>query len=334
MKSRNKTASHFFLLQRGLLPLFLLVLPSLLLADDTSQQAQLLINQMSQASRDLNYDGIFVYRRGSRMDTMRLIHKSGEEGEFERMVSLTGQTREVIRDGKSVTCIFPDNQSMLIKRSQPKQFIAAQLPNPIEKIADYYEFSLAGQDRVAGRTAWLINISPKDDYRYGYQLWIDEDTKLLLKSELKDDSGWAIEQIVFTHLEVLDSVPDELLKPSISGQGYTWYSGSTEDMPVSVSKNGWQVKTMPAGFSQSDHEIQALAENTLPVEHMVYSDGLALVSVFIEKVDNPAAEANVVSRRGGINTYATYNDGYQITAVGEVPGKTVELMAKSVVLEK
>ena len=332
MKLRNKPVTGHSVLLQGLISAFLLLLPSVLLADeDTSHQAQQLINAMSKASKELNYDGIFVYQRGSQIEAMRLIHKADTDGEHERMVSLTGHAREVIRDGQSVTCIFPENRSVMVKRNQPKQLLAAQLPQPIEKIADFYGFAVSGKDRIADRSTWVVNIVPKDDYRYGYQLWIDEETKLLLKSELRDNSGRPIEQILFTHLDVVDHISPDLLKPSISGPGYTWYSGSAEDTPVSVNNTEWAVLSMPRGFSQSDHEIQALAEGYMPVEHMVYSDGLAMVSVFIEKIDKESNEIRGVSRMGGVNTYATYSNGYQVTAVGEVPLKTVQSMATSVV---
>ena len=299
--------------------------------DDSSRQAQQLINEMFSASRELNYDGIFVYRRGNRIDAMRLIHKADANGERERMVSLTGYAREVIRDGKSVTCIFPDNQAVMVEKSRPQKLLTAQLPEPIEKIANYYEFSVTGRDRVAGRATWVVNIVPKDGYRYGYQLWIDEDTKLLLKSELKDDSGWPVEQILFTQLDVVEDIPDQLLEPAISGSGYTRYVGTSDDIPVHAGDGEWRVTWMPAGFEMSDHEKQAMVANDMPVDHMVYTDGLAIVSVFVEKLENDPDAMQGPSRMGGVNAFATLSNGYQVTAVGEVPQKTVQLMANSVV---
>lgn len=333
MKLRNKspTAGHGAFLRNLVIAYLSILSPILLAEEDTSLQAQELINSMSRATRTLNYDGIFVYQRGNQMETMRLIHRADSDGEQERMISLTGNAREVIRDGESVTCILPENRSVMVKRNQPKQLLAAQLPQPIEKIAAFYGFAVSGKDRVADRPVWVVNITPKDDYRYGYQLWIDEETNLLLKSELKDNSGQPIEQILFTHLDVVDDISPELLKSSISGPGYTWYSGSAEDSPVNINNAGWMVLSMPGGFSQRDHEIQALAEGHMPVEHMVYSDGLAMVSVFIEKLAEESDNIRGISRMGGVNAYASYSNGYQVTAVGEVPQKTVRLMATSVV---
>lgn len=335
MKLRNKFVIKHRLGIRIILHALLISLPLPLLAEqDTSDQARQLINEMSRASRELNYDGVFVYLRDKRMDTMRIIHKADKNGEQERMVSLTGFAREVIRNNKSVTCIFPDNQAVMVEKSRPRKFLAAQLPEPIEKIADFYSFSIAGEDRVAGRNSLIVNIVPKDDFRYGYQLWIDDNTKLMLKSELKNNSGLPIEQIFFTHLDIVDEISPQLLKPAISGKGYTWYSDSSEEMPVRSGAHKWTVMDMPDGFTLSDYEKQSVTDNTMPVEHMMYSDGLAMVSVFIEKIMNEPDRMQGVSKMGGVNAFATFANGYQITAVGEVPQKTVQLMANSVIQNK
>ena len=330
MKSENKPSAVNRALQ-GLV-FALALLPLVVVAkEDTSDKARELINEMSRASRNLNYDGIFVYRRGSRMDTMRLIHRAGQDGEMERMVSLTGHAREVIRDGEKVTCIFPDNRQVMVEKTRPRKFLAAKLPEPIEQVAEYYDFSVAGKDRVAGRPAWVVNIVPKDDYRYGYQLWIDAENHLLLKSELKDDSGWPLEQILFTRLEVLDHISEQLLEPSISGKGYTWYSNSAREIPAHGGDDGWKVTWMPKGFSMSDYEKKALARSNMPVEHMIYTDGLAIVSVFVEKLGDNQDIMEGPSRMGGVNAFATMSNGYQLTAVGEVPEETVRKMATSIV---
>ncbi len=333
MKLTNNVC-HPDLFWSWVISFFFLSLPFPAIAGDTFVDARHLINSMSRASKELNYDGIFVYRRGNQMDTLRLIHKYDERGERERMVSLTGAAREVIRDGESVTCIFPDSQAVMVERGHPKKFLAAQLPEPIETIAGYYNFSIAGRDRVAGRPAWIVNIVPRDDYRFGYQLWIDEETNLLVKSELKDGSGWPVEQILFTQLTVLPEISDELLKPAISGQDYTWYNSTAETQPITETGNEWRVNTLPDGFSKSEHEKRSMSAGSAPVEHMVYTDGLAMVSVFVEKIDHEPGRLKKASRIGGVNTYAVYADGYQVTAVGEVPQKTVRLIASSVIRDR
>jgi sigma-E factor negative regulatory protein RseB len=217
-----------------------------------------------------------------------------------------------------------------VEKSRPRKFVA-QLPEPIERIAPFYSFTLVGEDRVAGREAWVVNIQPRDAFRYGYQLWIDKENKLLLKSELRDKSGFPLEQIMFTELRVLDSVPAELLEPAVSGQNYTWYHGASAtrrgDGP---QESQWIVSWMPSGFSMNEHERQALVASGKPVDHMVFSDGLATVSVFIEQLDGDGEMAVGLSRMGGVNTYAKHLGDFQVTAVGEVPPATVQRIANSV----
>jgi len=321
------------LLSRFLL-LFLILAPACSIAGDQTPPAQQLIRQMSEANRALNYEGVFIYRRQGKMDTMRIIHKVDENGVQERIVSLTGFAREVIRDKNSVTCILPDDESVMVERSSPRQFKISQLPEQISKVSEYYTFSIAGQDRVANRPAWVVDILPKDDYRFGYQLWIDLESKLLLKSELKNKEGTPLEQFFFAKLQIIEEIPDEWLKPEISGVGYTWHDNSSEDFPVHKGDVSWKVTWMPDGFVMSDREKKSVDESQMPVEHLMYSDGLALVSVFVEKIDKPVNIVTGPSSMGGVNTFSTMIDNYLITAIGEVPRDTVKLFAKSVVSNK
>lgn len=299
-------------------------------ADKSTLQAQDLINEMSAAGRQLNYHGVFIYRRGNQMDTMRLIHKAHEGDEVERLISLSGHAREVIRNKKGVTCVFSDNQAVMVEKARPRKFLSGKLPEPIESIAPYYNFSVVAEDRVAGRSAWVVNVIPKDRYRYGYQLAIDKESKLLLKSELKTHTGNTIEQVMYTQLEVEDYIPDELLEPELSGSNFRRFENSYDNTTTGIQDSSWHVNWMPRGFSMSDHESQTISGSNMPMDHMIYSDGLAMVSVFIEKLNSAPGKTLGLSHMGGVNAFATFANGYQVTVVGEVPQATVEQMALSV----
>jgi sigma-E factor negative regulatory protein RseB len=300
-------------------------------AQNTAEQsAHTLINKMSDAVRNLNYDGVFIYQRAGQMDTLRLIHRAAGQGEIERLVSLTGSAREVIRNEDSVTCIFPDDEAVVVGKSRPRELLSSQLPKSTERLVANYDFSILGEDRVAGRPAWVVSIKPKDAYRYGYKFWIDQNNSFLLKSELKNRTGLLLEQIMFTQLNILESVSDDMLKPSISGAGYTWYNNSEKGDNPAGETGKWKVGWMPNGFSKNNHEMYPMSDSKKPVDHMVYSDGLAMVSIFIEKSDTAAGISAGFSKMGGINTYAKIANGYQVTAVGEVPQATVQKMANSV----
>ena len=321
-------------LTKPVLFLFAYVVSTTGLADTGDPlSAQQLINNMSRALSTLSYDGIFIYRRGQQMDTMRLIHKSDDKGESERLISLTGSPREVIRNNQSVTCIFPDDKSVMVEKSRPRNLVSP-LPEAIETVASNYTFTIAGEDRVTGRQAWVINIIPKDQYRYGYQLWIDKENNLLLKSELRSKSGVPLEQIMFTQLDVKDTIPDDLLKPSLSGANYTWHENSPGTVSKKLGESRWKVTWMPAGFSMEDYERHSSDDDSdSSVEHLVYTDGIAMVSVFIEKLRKELAVSIGPARVGGVNAFARFSDGYQVTAVGEVPQTTVQGIANSVVAD-
>lgn len=311
--------------------IILLQIPVYCLAGENDLTPQQLVNRMSRAAHELNYDGIFIYRHGRQLDTMRIIHKSGKDGEVERLVSLTGHPREVIRNKNSVTCIFPDNKVVIIEKSRPYDYPLAELLEPIEKVARYYRVTVSGNDRVAGNAVTVVTIQPNDNYRYGYQLWIDAKNYLLLKSELKNESGYPLEQIIFTKLDIMDSVPDELLRPSVSEKGFTRFDNTALNPTRGGNVNNWRVKWMPDGFTLSNLETNAFTANGSAVDHMVYSDGVAMVSVFIEKVRQRSQFVPGLSKMGAVNAFTSHTNGYQVTAVGEVPPSTVEKMAISVV---
>ena len=302
---------------------------------DTAPDPRTLLDEMSRAGRMLNYDGVFVYRQGERIDTMRIIHKAAAGGSRERLVTLTGQAREMVRDDEQVKCYFPDDQAVVIENSRTGRLISAYLPNPVQSISRFYSFKTAGKGRVAGKEAWIVDVTPDDNYRYGYKLWIDRGSRLLLKSELKDRRGRTLEQMMFTQLDVLEAIDEALLRPSVSAEGYTRYHNSKTEpdqsgLTATSGPGQWQATWMPAGFSMSQHASKRMPTSELPVAHLVYTDGLALVSIFVEEIRKQPAAGMGASQIGGVNAYAVYTDGYQVTAVGEVPGVTVRQMADSV----
>jgi len=302
-------------------------------ADDAHSGEQL-INKMSDASRTLNYEGVFIFSRGNRTDVMHILHKYDNGEEREKIMSLTGHAREIIRNNQTVTCIFPDTKEVLVEKNRARSF-AAKLPDRIEAISDFYEFSTQGEERIAGRDTWVVLISPKDAYRYGYQLWIDKDSHLLLKSELQDEFGEPIEHMMFTQLEFHDTIADELFAPSITGQEYTWYQYTDELINGSVADNDdnqrWQVTWMPVGFGLSNYDSKSMSSEEESLEHMIFSDGVSIISVFVEKLGNESPTNMGSSNIGGVNVYAMTADGYQVTAIGEVPQATVQRMVESII---
>ncbi len=301
-------------------------------AADEPATAEQLISRMSIAAKQLNYDGVFVYQRGEHTDSMRIIHRTKNGRSLERLVSLSGAAREVLRDGERVICIFPENQAVLVEESRPKQILPTEFSQPIEAMAEHYDFRLLGADRIAGRQTRVVAIEPKGQFRYGYRLWIDDASGLLLKSNIVDSAGTALEQIQFTHIETPQSIADELLEPDISGRGYSWVTYEETDVQNAKQSDRWTVEWLPAGFRMSEQQMQAMSASHSPVNHMVYTDGLAMVSIFVDKLEQQDERLRGFSSMGAVNAYSTMFQEYQITVVGEVPSATVSKIAASVVM--
>jgi sigma-E factor negative regulatory protein RseB len=183
------------------------------------ESARQWLDEMSSALQTLDYDGTFVYLHDNKLETMRIVHQQTEGGEKERLVSLTGSPREVLRDDRAVTCIMADNKSVMIGKRRSHQPFPV-VPRDLDALSDYYHLEDAGEDRMTGYMTRVIKIKPKDALRYGYRFWIDKETRMLLKFDLTGVDGKAIEQVMFTSLGIGDGIPAAALKPSLTGDGY------------------------------------------------------------------------------------------------------------------
>ena len=295
------------------------------------------LDRMVRASRSLDYVGTFVYRNGSLIQSMKIIHRADPDGSRERLVALSGAAREVIRDGRRVTCILPDDQAVVITKRRPFDLYLSAMSGPEPAIgpdvAEHYVLSSGGVERVAGREAAMIDVRPKDRYRYGYRFAADRQTGLLLKSELFGDGGAVLEQIVYTHLELPDSIPDEALEPRISHTGFTRYeavASSGAGHGPGVRTGEWEIGWLPVGFRMTDESYDPVRPGGDPVDHRVYGDGLVSFSIFIERVLDAGERHEGRSSVGAVNAFSRIIDGFQASVVGEVPGITVEKVAASI----
>ena len=295
------------------------------------ESARQWLDEMSSALQTLDYDGTFVYLHDNKLESMRIIHQVTEAGEKERLVSLTGSPREVLRDDRVVTCIMPDNKSVMVGMSRPRQPFPV-VPRDLDTLSMYYNLEDAGEGRMTGYMTRIIKITPKDELRYGYRFWIDRETRMLLKFDLTGVDGKAIEQVMFTSLGVGENIPAAALKPSLTGDGYTWYrQENTGSKPKQNSGTpGWTVGHLPAGFRMVNFQHKRMRQDSESAEHLVFSDGIATVSVYVEKLAQGQAPVTGLSSMGAVNAWRALVDGYQVTVIGEVPRTTVQMIAGSV----
>ena len=292
-----------------------------------AQDAQEWIGRMTQAVEDLSYRGTFVHLLGSEAETLQIVHLNDAGLVSERIVSMDGVGREIIRHEDQIQCILPDRKVVLIEERREVSPLVSALPSYSEALQRHYEFTLLSGARVAERETQIVRIQPKDEFRYGYLLWLDKETAMPLKSQLRDEKGHTVEQILFTRIEISDSIPLSALASAIDTEGFE--IRTTESGAPTEEALQWAASNLPAGFRLSASTRGPMAGSQYPVEHLVYSDGLATVSVFIE---NPRSEPEVAkgfSRVGSANAFSLSLDGRQVTAVGEVPLRTVETIATS-----
>jgi len=317
-------------LSRSLAIIILWLASANVVASDVSQW----LMKMHEAARSLNYDGIFVYVHGMDVEAMRVVHKSDQGVVRERIYSLNGAAREIIRDAERIWCYIPEKKIGVHEyRQVSKQTFPRILPERLGELKQNYRISLGNKGRIADRQAQQIAIMPKDQYRYGYGLWADQKTGLLLKAVLLNTDGKPIERYMFTNLTIGESIPEQALQPMTPKEDLIWFGSSEPKISVGSEgfKSDWQTKDVPSGFvlSRTIKRLSPLRKRM--VEHFVYSDGLAAVSVFIEKLSSKDEKPiSGISHMGSIHAFGKVVDGYQITVVGEVPSKTVGMLGKSV----
>jgi len=293
-----------------------------------------LLVKMTRSTRALDYEGSFVYQHDNQIESMRIIHKVVEGAPRERLVSLNGAPREIVRDAREVRFYYPNDNIVIVEpRRANNQEFPNILPERLQGLDENYLIRLGGQGRVAGRVAQQVVIEPRDNYRYGYRLWADRDTGLLLKAELVGEQGRLLEQFVFAAISVGVDIPASALAPETARAGMMWHrdnSAHRKDAPADT-RVAWTAGRLPKGFRLSTQMIRDIPMRKKSVDHLVYSDGLAAVSVFIELQDpDDKIAAPGASHIGAVNAYAARIDGHRVTAMGEVPAATVSLIGASV----
>ncbi|MDT8388030.1 MAG: MucB/RseB C-terminal domain-containing protein [Thiogranum sp.] len=310
------------------------LLPALLISTGAAaQSARDWLERMSTASQTLNYSGIFVYQHQGQLEAMQIVHAMDESGERERLVSLTGPEREVLRDNRAVTCILGDRQSVLVNKSQPRAPFPLSFPRQLMELEQHYTFDVLDEDRVAGLNCRVVAVQPRDQFRYGRRLCVHDASHLLLRSEVTGTDGRTVEQMMFTSVEFPEKILASALSPQLDGADFTWQREPEQQPQIDASKRGesrWQISEVPDGFMLVDHTWHRLSGGEPGVEHWVYSDGLASLSVYVEESQNADEAYGGVTRRGALNAYGKMIEGYYVTVIGEVPRRTVELVGKSV----
>lgn len=292
------------------------------------------LKRLQEASATLSYEGTFVYLRDGNMDSMKVFHKADAKGEHERVIHLNGSPREVLRENNKVTCILPDRKSVLTSLRGGGGHLFGLLPENLNRVARLYHIETHGLSRIAGHEARQVTVRPRDRLRYGFNLWVDEKNGLLLKSELLNENGEVLEQLMFTELNLVKDIPQASLVPAAPVKEYVHVVEERKRGVESEFLRRWKLRQLPEGFHFEHHRNQPTDEDNRPLHQLIISDGLASVSVYIEELPGDGRKFVGASYMGAMNIFGVVVNNHQVTVVGDVPGATVRMVANAIHYEQ
>lgn len=285
--------------------------------------------RVTQAARSLNYSGTVQVRQGTRYDTFRLAHMFENDQESEKLLSLDGPAREIVRSPTEVRYYFPDAKVVRIEPRTIRNVFPSLSPEQTSNLTQYYEFKLAPGGRVAGRVTEMATFEPRDGMRYAHRFWADATTGLLLRSRLINEKGDVIEEFAFTDVNYNAKLDREMVRPSWTSVPADWQVTQSGPGELVANDTGWIVNKVPPGFVKISEGFRKLAGKREPAAHLVFSDGLVAISVFVEPYTVTQTQIGL-TQAGGLAQYSTRSDAFRVTVIGEAPPATVQQIAQSV----
>lgn len=288
------------------------------------------LDKMSQASQQQNFQGTLVIRQQDKMQAIRVKQGVTSNGSWQTLESLTGEDQTIIRHNNKVTTIFPAKKLVTISDelvgALDKGPLHPALPDNRNALKKLYNLELSGQDRIANKATQMIRMIPRDQHRYGYVFWLDQQSGLLLKCDLLDERGKVLEQLMYSDVKLLSSTPNN----SIDTDALKTYRKIKLMDEQGVRQQNWQASKLPPGFELIRAVKVKHKSREMPTYHMIYSDGMASVSVFVEQrkvADKPLIG---LSSMGSVNAYSSFMGNAYVTVIGEVPSATVRMIAESI----
>lgn len=287
------------------------------------------LRKVVEAARQTQYAGVFVYQHGRQVETSRIAHWVDATGENEVLETLDGAPLEIVRTNDIVRRYLPESRTVVLAKRHGRQF-PALLPENAGGIAENYVISKGEVERVAGLECQTLVLEPRDNLRYGHRFCVELNSGLLLRARAYDENNRMVESFAFTQLALGSAVGRDLLKSRYAGKSQTWKVDRSALEPGEPNRDsGWVVKNQPAGFRKIVEMQRSFANRPAAVSHLVYSDGLAAISVFIEPLPKPAPALGPVGYQGALNIYVSAQAEQLLTVVGETPARTVRQVAES-----
>jgi len=287
------------------------------------------LRRIHAATERLTYRGTFVYQHGEDVETSRITRVVDADGVHERLETLDGTPREIIRVNDEVKCYLPATMTVKVERGVSAKPFALRGAN-VAQIAELYDLRKGGVERIADRDCQAVILVPKDTLRYGHKFCADVESGLLVAAKTFDGRGRMVERFAFTQLAIGGPIDRALLRSRYTGSGGDWRIEDHAAAAVDLAVLGWVLGARPTGF-QRVTTLKRDGGGGRTVGQVVVSDGLAAVSVFIEPFDARTASPQLgLSHRGAVSIYRRKVDDYLVTAVGEVPPESARLIASAI----
>jgi sigma-E factor negative regulatory protein RseB len=305
----------------------------------TQDEAFAWLKKMASASRQQNYSGTILYQYGNQVETSRVVHfVNSAGGEFEKLETLDGPPREVVRSNEQVICYLPRAKVVLIEeRSRNARNFPALVPESIQGLSDSYQIRKEDVDRVAGYDCQWIALAPRDNLRYGRRFCAELSSALPLRAQTVNDKGEPIESFAFTQLALGGNFSRDKVKSKYADrsrvQNWRIDRSALSMVPSTPADTGWVLTNPLPGFKKLMEGKRSLVGRSSSISQIVLSDGLAAVSIFIEPMPSVQAGQSL-SHQGAVNIYKRPYGNHVVTVLGEAPAGTIMQIANSLELRK
>ncbi len=299
--------------------------PFLLSANAFADSAAEWLDRMRTAIESEHYEGVVLRQQSGKVETLTIRRAMIDGVLRERLTSQEGSGMEFLRTGDEVHCVLPDKRAVLIDTWESPSMLFTSIPASSERFSSAYSMKVKPAGRVAGRSTTLLAIEPDDGLRFSHRLWLDFETAMPLRTQIVDGNDTVLSEIRFAAIDLDADLQIRDFETDHDLADYRWVE-RRKDIST-VADTDWDSDALPVGFERVSVHDEVLRGSDTPATHILYSDGLSSVSVFIE----PAAGRSSTTRSsiGGANSFSTTRSGYRITAVGEVPVETAERIALS-----
>lgn len=289
------------------------------------------LKKIADSSRTVSYSGTFAYQHGRRVETSRVVHYVNPAGGvFEKLETLDGPPREVVRANDHVTAYLPDARLVLVERRSTRH-LPVMLPENLSDLTSQYDVKKLEGDRVGGFECQWVGVTPKDKLRYGRKFCAELESGLPLRAQVFNERAEVIESFGFSQLSLGGKFSRDQVasKYEARAQAQKWrVDRSALDVVEQATDTGWVVTNLPAGYRKSMEVKRTIAGRPVAMPHLVYSDGLTAISVFIEPKVREVGAKPLISQ-GAVHIYKRAHGDFIVTVLGEAPAATVMQIANS-----